>query len=247
MIGTAGWTIPKAQADAFPGTSHLDRYAGRFAAAEINSSFYRPHRPATYQRWAVSVPDHFRFAVKVPKEITHVRRLADVQAELDRFLTEIATLGEKLGPLLIQLPPSFRFDDDVVCRFLELLRDRFGGDVVCEPRNATWFTNEVDQALRQFRIGRVAADPPCVPDAASPGGFGELAYYRLHGSPRVYYSGYPAEALQALARDIDARAMAARMVWCIFDNTAAGAATEDALSLSKFLDRPRLMPASSGD
>ena len=78
----------------------------RFDGVEINSSFYRPHRLSTYQRWADDVPDHFRFAVKMPKTITHEGRLRDVAEPLQRFLGEIAGLGDKLGPVLIQLPPA---------------------------------------------------------------------------------------------------------------------------------------------
>src|SRR5688572_19432683 len=112
-IGCAGWSIPREHAAEFPveGT-HLQRYAQRFPAVEINSSFYRPHRPETYARWAASTPDGFRFAVKVPREITHTRRLREVDEPLERFLAEAGALGEKLGPLLVQLPPSLQFEDE---------------------------------------------------------------------------------------------------------------------------------------
>src|SRR3954449_13476072 len=104
-IGTAGWSIPKEHAAPFPPTrSHLERYGAVFNAVEINSSFYRPHRRATYERWAASVRDGFRFAVKMPKAITHERRLRDAGELLNRFLSEVAGLGPKLGPLLVQLP-----------------------------------------------------------------------------------------------------------------------------------------------
>src|SRR6476661_9254278 len=87
LIGCAGWAIPKKHASEFPTEgSHLARYAGRLPAVEINSSFYRPHQPATYVKWAASVPDDFQFAVKVPKAATHDRRLVDVEDILDRFL-----------------------------------------------------------------------------------------------------------------------------------------------------------------
>ena len=106
-VGTASWAIPKTSQGAFPNEgSHLVRYASRFAGVEINSSFYRPHRLSTYQRWADDVPEHFRFAVKMPKTITHEGRLRDVAEPLLRFLGEIARLGDKLGPVLIQLPPA---------------------------------------------------------------------------------------------------------------------------------------------
>src|SRR3954452_11395225 len=107
-----------------PGGSNLERYAARFSCAEINSSFYRPHRRATYERWAASVPADFRFAVKVPKAVTHQRRLKDVGDLLDRFLSEVGGLGPTRGPLLVQLPPSLPFRDGVADRFLRELRDR---------------------------------------------------------------------------------------------------------------------------
>jgi len=110
-VGTAGWAIRKEHAAAFPaGGTHLQRTAQRFNAVEINSSFYRPHRRATYERWAASVPDDFAFAVKAPRTITHDLRLAGADAVLDRFLAEASGLGIKLGVLLFQLPPSLAFD-----------------------------------------------------------------------------------------------------------------------------------------
>src|ERR671910_1309915 len=140
-IGTAGWSIPKEHAAPFPATgSHLERYAKVLNAVEINSSFYRPHRTTTYERWAASVPESFRFAVKVPKAITHELRLKDADDLLDRFLSEVSGLGPKLGPLLVQLPPSLRFEDGVADIFLSELRSHVKGPIVCEPRHASWFT-----------------------------------------------------------------------------------------------------------
>ncbi len=110
-VGTASWNVPPQHQAAFPTVgSHLERYAQRLPAVEINTSFYRPHRVATYVRWSEAVPAAFRFAVKVPREITHTRKLVDINEPLDRFLTEIQGLGEKLGPLLVQFPPSFAFN-----------------------------------------------------------------------------------------------------------------------------------------
>lgn len=150
------------------GGSHLERYAQRLPAVDINSSFYRPHRLATYARWAASVSESFRFAVKVPREIAHIHRLREVDAPLERFLSEAMALGTALGPLLIQLPPSLRFDAAVVETFLTTLRARFSGSVVCEPRHASWFTDEAQRALTAARVARVAADPAPVPQAAQP-------------------------------------------------------------------------------
>jgi uncharacterized protein YecE (DUF72 family) len=234
-VGTAGWTLPLAEQAHFPATgSHLQRYAGRFAAAEINSSFHRPHRPSTYLRWAESVPPGFLFSAKLPKTITHEHRLREAEALLEGFLAESAGLGDRLGCLLVQLPPSLEFDPAVAEPFFAALRTRSSAAVACEPRHPTWFSDQAADLLARSQVGRVAADPARVPPAAEPGGWPDLVYYRLHGSPRVYYSAYDADYLDALAARLRADDAAGRQVWCIFDNTASGAATGDALSL---LDR----------
>ncbi|MDO9713743.1 DUF72 domain-containing protein [Paracraurococcus lichenis] len=234
MIGTAGWAIPAQHADAFPSDgSHLQRYSSVFRAVEINSSFYRPHRPNTYTRWAATVPADFRFAVKMPKEITHTRRLVQVEEPLARFLGEVTSLGPKLGPLLVQLPPSLAFGP-VHADFFRALRDRFAGAIACEPRHRSWFTDAVDQLLADLRIARVAADPALVPRAGEPGGWLGLCYHRLHGSPRMYHSAYTREVLDALARRIAGHD---GVTWCIFDNTAEGAASHDAMRLAALLPR----------
>jgi uncharacterized protein YecE (DUF72 family) len=234
-IGTAAWSIPKEHAASFPvAGSHLERYGAVLNAVEINTPFYRPHRTSTYERWAASVPEDFRFAVKVPKAITHELRLKDADDLLDRFLSEVSGLGLKRGPLLVQLPPSLRFEDDVADIFLSGLRSRVEGPLVCEPRHASWFTPEVEGLFDELRIARVAADPAPVSGADKPGGWRGLSYYRLHGSPRIYYSAYTPEYLAAIAERIASDAAAVE-TWCIFDNTAAFAATGDALTTRSLL------------
>jgi uncharacterized protein YecE (DUF72 family) len=227
-IATAGWSLPRGLAEKFPdGGSSLERYAGVFDAVEINSTFYRSHKPSTFVRWAASVPEHFRFSVKAPREITHIKRLVDCDAALTKFLDETGCLGPKLGPILIQLPPSLSFDPTTAEAFFALFRDRYSGPAACEPRHKGWFDANVEALLRAFRISRVAADPAPRPEAARPGGFGGLVYYRLHGAPRVYYSPYSAHHLDKFAAALaDSRAAE---IWCVFDNTASGAALVNAL------------------
>jgi uncharacterized protein YecE (DUF72 family) len=230
-IGTAGWSVPKRYADDFPPDgSHLERYAQRLNAVEINSSFYRPHRRTTYERWAASVPDGFRFAVKVPKAITHEHRLADCDDLIARFLSESGGLGPKLAVLLVQLPPKLAYDGAVAGNVFAHLRQSCDASVVCEPRHPSWFTPEVEDALSDLEIARVAADPEPVPGASNPGGWSGLTYYRMHGSPRIYYSDYESDALIDLDRRLTDRS-ALGPVWCIFDNTAAFAALGNALTL----------------
>jgi uncharacterized protein YecE (DUF72 family) len=236
-IGTAGWTIPRQCAEAFPTEgSHLQRYAQRFTAVEINTSFYRSHKPDTYARWARSVPPSFRFAVKMPREITHNRKLVDIEDPLVRFLSEIALLGDTLGPVLVQLPPSLPYLPEVAGAFFQTLRVRFTGNVVFEPRHPSWFADDVEAMLAGFWIARVAADPAPVREAAEPGGWSGIVYRRLHGSPRIYYSDYPDAFLDVVAAGMRRAADKTAENWCILDNTASGAACGDALDLLQRMD-----------
>ena len=231
-IGTAGWSLPRAWQDAFPADgSHLQRYAAVFSGVEINSSFYRQHRRATYARWAASVNASFRFAVKVPRAITHDQALVASDVLLEVFLEEVTGLGDNLGPLLVQLPPSQQFDASRAGDFFACLRGMHAGPVACEPRHPTWFSRDAGELLADHMVARVAADPACVPEAALPGGWRGLTYLRLHGSPRMYYSAYSSDALAAvLCRLSDAPASPGER-WCMFDNTTLGAATGNALDL----------------
>lgn len=201
-------------------------------AAEINSSFYRPHRRSTYERWAASVPADFGFSAKIPKTISHEKACVDCRDEFERFLNESAGLAEKRQLLLLQLPPKFAFDRSRMTPFFDLASELDAPPIVCEPRHPSWFTAEADEFLAKRKIARVAADPARVPAAAVPGGWSGLAYFRMHGSPRTYYSSYSDAALGELARAISA---ASRTVWCIFDNTASGVALGDALRLEAML------------
>ena len=229
-VGTAGWSLPRDAAEAFPGGgAHLERYARRLVCAEINSTFYRPPRESTWRRWAASVPETFRFAVKAPRAITHDAKLIGTGAALAAFCQTAEMLGGRLGPLLFQLPPSLVFDDHSAEAFLRELREVRAGPVVMEPRHASWFSQEVSALLEAFQVARVAADPARVPAAAEPGGWPGLVYYRLHGSPRIYYSRYPESYLAELGQ----RLRAAQEAWCIFDNTASGAAIHNALELEQ--------------
>jgi len=234
-VGTAGWALPRAAADDFPAHgSVLERYAALFDAVEINSTFYRSHRPGTYLRWAMAAAPHFRFAVKLPRTITHEARLVNTRSLVTAFRDDALHLGEKLGPLLVQLPPSLAYDAAVAEPFFQELRDLWPTAVVCEPRHPSWFGGEADALVAAHRVGRVAADPAPHPAAATPGGWQGVTYWRLHGSPRMYYSNYGPTALRALAADVFA---AAGEIWCVFDNTASGAATANALSLQAMVSK----------
>lgn len=237
-IGCAGWSLPAAEATlAFGEGGHLERYARIFDAVEINSSFYRPHQAQTYARWAQSVPATFRFAVKMPKAISHEKRLRGCRADLDAFLAQATQLGSTLGVLLLQLPPSLSFERRTALRFFDALRARHAGPVACEPRHPSWFGAAVDADLRERGISRAAADPARVPRAAVPGGDHACEYLRLHGWPRMYYDAYTDDALARVARRMARPSARVRERWCIFDNTTLGHALTDALTLRAILRR----------
>ncbi|MDO9434164.1 DUF72 domain-containing protein [Hydrogenophaga sp.] len=239
-IGTAGWALPREVQHVFPGDgAHLERYARVLHCTEINTTFSRTHRPDTFERWAAQTPDRFRFSVKMPKAFTHAARLDVPRAEVRAFVSSLEGLGERLGVLLMQLPPSLVFDGTVARAFFRSVRAGFPGAVVCEPRHASWYTAPASALLVHERIGRVAADPPKPAEAAEPGGWlgehgdgrGAVVYYRWHGSPRMYWSAYGDAWLADKARAL-AHWPATTRVWCIFDNTASGAAADDALRLA---------------
>jgi uncharacterized protein YecE (DUF72 family) len=231
-IGTAGWGLPRTWRGEFPAEgSYLERYAERFPAVEINSSFYRQHRRGVYERWAASVPPEFRFAVKVPRAISHDQALVATDVLLEVFLEEATGLGSRLGPLLVQLPPSLSLDAEHAEEFFAALRRLHAGPVACEPRHESWFGEEGDGLLRRHGVARVAADPARVPSAAVPGGDPALVYYRLHGSPVIYRSDYEPARIAAIGDALRQAAAPGAERWCIFDNTTLGAATGNALAL----------------
>ncbi len=148
-------------------------------------------------------------------------------------MDEVAGLGDKLAVLLVQLPPKSALSKRVADRFFHDLRARIETDIVMEPRHASWFAPGMDGWLAKRRVARAAADPARFTGADKPGGWGQLAYYRWHGSPRIYYSDYDAAALAALTRRLEDNRRRASSVWCIFDNTASGAALGNALTVQQ--------------
>lgn len=234
-VGCAGWSIPRQSLALFgEGESMLARYATRFAVVEVNSSFYQPHKPATYARWASSVPRDFRFSVKIPKLISHELALRHSAPALDRFLGETEALGSKLGGFLLQLPPSHLLDARVASTFFRMFRHRSQAPLVCEPRHASWFSSSAEALLQRYGVGRVAADPALVDDARRPEAVSPWPYWRWHGSPQMYYSAYTEDSLQQLAIAV----LSARWPacpWIIFDNTAHGHATGNAALLQDLL------------
>ena len=230
-LGTAGWNVPASFSETIGGQgSHLERYARVQNAVEINSSFRRAHRRTTYEKWARVTPNDFRFAVKIPKALSHVRGLD--RPHLHQFFDEVGGLGDKLAVLLVQFPPGRAFEVAETRTLFDAVRTQTSAAIVCEPRHASWFAPDVDRWLTERQISRVGADPCHAEGCETPGGWPGLRYYRLHGSPNIYYSAYDEKYLQQLSGQLLAEQVA---TWCIFDNTVLGAAFGNALFLRGLL------------
>jgi uncharacterized protein YecE (DUF72 family) len=214
----------------------LERYARTFSATEITTSFYRHHQLRTYERWASSVGADFRFAVKAPRALTHEGTLIADDAVVDRFVSEVAGLGNKLRVLLVQLPPSLEFMPAQAARFFKQLQRRISTvAIVCEPRHQSWNCSAAEALCKSHGVARAAADPARWTQDAVPGGDLRLAYFRMHGSPRIYFSDYEPQRLADLARQLQAALQTSEEVWCIFDNTAHGHAIGNALVVQRTL------------
>ena len=236
-IGTAGWSIPSQFRDQFqgPGT-HLERYSRVFNCVEINSAFYRDHKPETYARWSFSVPEDFRFSVKLSKYFIHVQRLTETGLALEKVIQGISELGHKWGALLIQLPPSLIFHLDTAVRFVVHLRKYYKGVIIWEPRHISWASPEAIQLFADYKISKAVADPePCPLSKDSHSRVESVQYWRLHGSPKMYESRYEKETLKEVAEKLQHPHNPVMQTWCIFDNTTFGYATENAIELQNLV------------
>jgi uncharacterized protein YecE (DUF72 family) len=239
--GTAGWANPPTERNQrSPENSHLQHYAAHFNAVEINSSFHRSHARKTYERWSADTPASFRFAVKAPRSITHDGGLKHCRRELHQFLQETAGLGKKLAVILVQTPASLEFDRAVATRFFKSVTEASGARVAFEPRHPSWFEPRAQATLSDLNVSRVVADPAKCEGAGDPPQAARLIYYRLHGSPRMYYSAYSDEYLSNLSKQIQTLCKRSKEVWCMFDNTARHASWGNALYLQHLLGARRL-------
>ena len=231
-IGCAGWSIPKELRDLFgEGADLLQRYATRLDVTEINRTFYSMPKASTFQKWANETPDGFRFTLKLPRLYTHYKKLGTTEG-LDQFCDTVSHLGQKLLAILVQLPPSLAYEPQRTRSFFSRLVSICSCKIACEPRHESWV--EAEELFKELGIARVAADPPRFGIDREPGGYDGFRYYRLHGSPKIYYSSYDEAFLQELAEKLIADSADPKIV--IFDNTASGAAFENALRLKELVD-----------
>ena len=233
-IGCSGWVYRHWRGllypEGLPQRLWFQRYAKDFDTVEINASFYRVPKAETFDAWRGKAPPGFRYAVKVNRFITHLKKLLDCPDETAGFIQRARRLGETLGPLLYQLPPSLHKDLPRLEAFLARLPDDL--EQVVEFRHKSWYDGDVLALLDRRSVGFVAHDMKGLvsPRWAS----GRTAYVRFHGTGR-YVGRYSDEALLEWTDWIVAQAREGRSVWCYFNNDIHGHAIEDAQTLKSMV------------
>jgi uncharacterized protein YecE (DUF72 family) len=235
-IGTSGWNYPEWQEGFYalvPRGRWLEHYAQHFDAVEVNASFYRSLRAATLARWHDATPAAFRFAIKGHRQVTHIRRLQNIEDSVARQQRELAPLGDKAAVVLWQLPANLPQDLARLEAFAGLLARWTSVRHVLEFREPSWFTDEVAACLSTHRLASAISDAATWPrwDALTT----DLAYLRLHGRPRTYASTYGAAELGPWAARVATWLGEGRAAHVYFDNTMQGAAPEDAARLRALL------------
>ncbi|RLC29261.1 MAG: DUF72 domain-containing protein [Deltaproteobacteria bacterium] len=232
-IGTSGWTYPHWREIFYPvrcpKKEWLSYYSTVFDTVELNATFYRLPDFRTFRNWHARTPDHFIWAVKASKYITHTRRLREPEEPLERFYGAASGLGEKLGPVLFQLPPGLPFEADVLGKFCRALKAGFRH--VLEVRHPSWISEQVFDILRTYGVGLCIADtagryPLCEVLTT------DFVYIRLHGAHELYRSDYSEDELNMWARKIRAWG---KDTYVYFDNDAEGHAVRNAKGLKKIL------------
>jgi len=240
-IGTSGWTYDDWRGTFYPdGTPRrrwLAYYATRFPTVEVNGTFYRLPSTATVRRWAASVPDGFRFAIKVSRYLTHVRRLRESDG-VTTLLARLEPLEGRLAPFLVQLPPRFLPDAERLVRFL----DAFDGmQVAVEPRDVRWFAPEIRRSLEAHGAALVWSDYPG--SESPPWITADFLYVRRHGTSGRFAGRYGTERLRSLATQIEETG---RPSYCYFNNDIGGAAPLDAAELQRLLAGAVRLPGKAG-
>lgn len=238
-IGTSGWSYNHWSGVFYPedlgSKNRLSFYARIFSTVEVNYTFYRLPEETTFSRWKDTVPEGFVFAVKASSYITHRKRLAEPGQSHDRFIDRSAILGDRLGPVLYQLPPRMRADASRLSAMIEtadeLWRKKFGRRVrmAFEFRHDSWFSPEVLSILSKHGCALVIADWPtgCTPCAST----ADFVYVRMHGSQERYGSRYSHGELERWADQLTEWAAEGLDVYVYFNNDAHGYAVENARDL----------------
>jgi uncharacterized protein YecE (DUF72 family) len=235
-IGTSGWHYPHWRGPFYPADlpagQMLEFYVRHFSSVEVNNSFYRLPTSAALQSWRNTTPNDFCFAVKASRFLTHMKKLKDPETGLAKFLARVEQLGERLGPVLFQLPPRWRCNLERLACFLAALPE--GRSYSFELRDPSWHVPNVYCLLGHHNVAF------CIYELS---GFqsplqitADFVYVRLHGPEGAYQGSYSTASLEAWARRLREWGSGLKGVYVYFDNDQAGFAARNALELKRLLD-----------
>ena len=241
LIGTSGWSYEHWQGlfypEDLPDEDRLEYYADHFRSVEINSSFYRLPEKNWLRQWRDSVPDDFVFTAKASRYITHMKKLKDPMESVSGFLDRMSVLEDKLGPILFQLPPRWRFNAQRLATFLDALSGEF--DYAFEFRDHSWLTEQTFELLSRHNAALCIyeLDGFLSPKAVT----ADFIYVRLHGPNGPYQGSYDKRTLSGWADAFSAWSAQGRNIHCYFDNDQAAYAAHNAMRLQSMLlgDVPR--------
>lgn len=202
FIGTSGWSYGHWQKRFYPvdlpERNWLEFYSRDFQTVEINSSFYHLPKLQTFTNWRSKTSKDFIFAVKASRFITHIKKLKNCHQPWQRFIENAKNLREKLGPILFQLPPSFKADPKRLENFLKILSKKY--QYVLEPRNESWFNPKIYEILKKYKVSLCFISAPDFPwqEIIT----SNFIYIRMHGAKSLYNSKYSSRELKKLAQKI---------------------------------------------
>jgi len=236
-IGCSGWHYEHWRGlfypEKLPKPKWLRFYAEQFSTVELNNSFYRLPSEKAFTNWRESTPDNFVFAVKVSRYITHIKRLKNLGSAVDNFLARACLLENKLGPLLYQLPPNMKRNDELLQNFLASLPQKY--QHVVEFRHRSWLNDRVFDILRRYSVGLCVFD---MPDFSCPlVTTSDCGYVRFHGSETLYSSRYSDEDLSRWTQKIIQMGQDAKAVYIYFNNDAEAFAIKNAMTLRSLLNQ----------
>ncbi len=237
FVGTSGWHYEHWRGLFYPEgmakQKWLAFYAQHFTTVELNNSFYHLPSEKAFVTWRESSSTSFVFAVKVSRFITHIKKLRQVEEPIETFLSRVNFLRDKLGPLLYQLPPNMKRNDEILEAFLSILPSQYRH--VFEFRHESWIDDSVFRILRRHNAGLCIFDMPgfTCPMVAT----ADFAYIRFHGSTGLYWSCYSDDELLDWAEKIAQLGRNLKAVYIYFNNDAEAYAVRNAKTIGGLLRR----------
>jgi len=240
-IGTSGWSYRHWKGLFYPKpiqpNQYLEYYATQFSCVEVNASFYRLPQSETIENWFKTTPDDFILSVKMNRSVTHFRKLMHIEQLLQLFFERFSLLKNKLGPILLQLPPQLIFEKPRVKPFFQCLKQHnHDHRFALEGRHHTWHTDEALELMHDYKIAWVISDYNQPHDGQTL--TSDFVYMRFHGPKQLYASKYSAQYLKKAAIMITSWLQSGKAVWIFFNNDADAYAIDNARQLKKYIVQP---------